>query len=161
MATVQIPIPLFVPDATGNAYPLLIAGTVHRHLVPAFTGGASAPVGDWYGHVRIPQNYASTPQIVLSIGTNNTTGVTTMGVATAVVVPTTGQYNPASYTAETDQDVSVLATAYLRKDVTFSLSTTPAAGNDLLVRVRHNGTATNDTLTTDTILFSTVFQYAT
>lgn len=157
MATVQVPIPLLVPDASGNGYPLLTAGTVHRHLVPAFLKDV---VGDWFGHVRVPQDYSGTPKIILSLGANATSGVTTMGIATAV--PADGEsYNPGAYTAEADIDVTVPGTAYLRKDVTFTLTSGPAAGDDLLVRVRHNGTAVNDTLAVDTILFSAVFQYAT
>lgn len=157
MATVQIPIPLYVPDASGNGYPLLTAGTVHRYLTPAFLKDV---VGDWFGHVRVPQDYVSTPKIILSIGANATTGVTTLGIGTAVPADAES-YNPGSYTTETDQDITVPATAYLRKDVTFTLASGPAAGDDLIVRVRHNGTATNDTLAVDTVLFSTVFQYST
>lgn len=157
MATVQVPIPLFVPDSSGNGYPLLIAGTVHRHLVPAFVKDV---VGDWFGHVRVPRDYSSGPKIILSIGANATSGVTTLGIGTAVPADTES-YNPGSYTTETDQDITVPGTAYLRKDVTFTLASGPAASDDLLVRVRHNGTATNDTLNADTILFSAVFEYTT
>lgn len=157
MAIAQIPVPLFEADASGNAYPALIAGTVHRHLIPAFVKDV---VGDWFGLVRVPQDYASGPKIVLSIGANATTGVTTMGVATAV--PANAEsYNPAAYTVETDVDITVPATAYLRKDQSFTLASGPAIGDDLLVRVRHNGTATNDTLAVDTLLFNCVFEYTT
>ena len=157
MATVQIPIPLVVPDSSGVAYPLLIAGTAHRHLVPAFGKDA---VGDWSGIVTVPQDYSSGAKVVLKVGANATTGVTTMGVAT-VPVADGETYNPAAYTSETDQDVTVPATAYFRKDVTFTLTPTVAAEDALLVRIRHNGTAVNDTLAVDTVLFEALFEYLT
>jgi len=156
MATIQIPLPLYVPDANGNGYPILYAATNHRHQVPAFLKDVD---GYWYGHVRVPQDYVSTPKIILSIGANATSGVTTLGVATKGVA-NTASYN-VTYTTETNQDITVAATAYLRKDVTFSLTSSPAAGDDLVTRIGHIGTAVNDTLAVDTILFSTIFQYAT
>lgn len=151
----QVQIPLSVPDASGNGYASLISTTNIRELVAAFLKDV---VGDWWGVVRVPQDYASSAAIVISIAANATSGVTTMGVATKPIS------NAASYdaalTAETDVDITVPATAYMRKDQSFTLTPTVAAGDDLLVRIRHNGTAANDTLAVDTLLPNVVFQYS-
>ena len=154
MATFQVPVPLTTPDASGNAYAAQVSTANIREVVAGFTKDV---VGDWWGLVVVPQNYVSGAAVVLSVAANATTGVTTMGMATKNVA-NTGVYD-AALTAETDQDVTVPGTAYTRKDVTFTLTPTVAAGDDLLVRIRHNGTAVNDTLAVDTLLFSAVFQY--
>lgn len=153
-ATVQISIPLLGPDSSGNGYAALVSTSNIRQVVAAFLKDV---VGDWWGIVRVPQDYSSTGKIILSLAANATSGVTTIGLATYVAADAV-TYD-AALTAETDQDITVPATAYKRKDVTFTLSTTPAGGSDILVRIRHNGTATNDTLAVDTLLFNAVFQY--
>jgi hypothetical protein len=156
MATNQVEIPIITGDGSANTYPASIVGTVHRHIVAAFLKDV---VGSWYGLLRVPQNYVSTPNIIMSIGANATTGVTSLFVATAV--PANNEsYNPGSYTTETTQNITVPGTAYVRKDVTFSLSSSPAAGDDLLVRFCHSGTDASDTLAVDTLLFNAVFQYS-
>lgn len=125
-----------------------------RQVVAAFLKDV---VGDWWGIVRVPQDYSSAGAVIVSLAANATSGVTTIGLASKVIA------NAAVYdqalTAETDVDVTVPGTAYTRKDQSFTLSTTPAAGSDILVRIRHNGTATNDTLAVDTLMFNAVFQY--
>lgn len=155
-STKQVPIPLTTVDSSGNGYAGLIATSNIREVVASFLKDV---VGDWWGIVRVPQDYSSAGAIVLSLAANATTGVTTMGVATTVIA------NAAVYdqalTAESDVDVSVPGTAYTRKDQSYTLTTTPTAGADLLVRIRHNGTAANDTLAVDTLLFNAVFEYTT
>lgn len=156
MATVQIPVALTTPDSSGNGYAALVTGgsTNIRELVPAFTKDVD---GDWWGLVVVPQDYSSAGAIILSLAANATSGVTTVKVSSKPIG------NSASYdqalTAETQVDVTVPATAYVRKDQSFTLTPTLAAGDNLIVRVTHVGTATNDTLAVDTLLFSTVFQY--
>lgn len=159
MATLQVPIALVAPDVNGNAYPLLIAGTVHRHVVPAFVKDV---VGEWSGIFRVPQNYLSTPHVILALGANATTGVTSFAVSTKRVPnnDTSNTYNPGTYTTETTIDTTVPATAYTRKDVDFTLTLSGiAAGDDIVIKVAHKGTDANDTLAVDTILFNCVFQY--
>jgi hypothetical protein len=156
MATIQVPIPLFVPDSSGNGYPLLYDASPHRHLVPAFLKDVA---GYWYGHVRVPQDYVGTPKVILSIGANATSGVTRLAVSSYRTADA-ASYD-GTYTTETAQDITVPATAYLRKDVTFTVTTASiAAGDDLVTRIDHEGAHANDTLAVDTILFSAVFQYA-
>ena len=156
MATVQIPVQLYVPDASGNGYPSLYDASPHRFLVPTFLKDVA---GYWYGHVRIPQDYASTPKIILSIAANATSGVARLAVSSYAIAD--AESYDSTYTTETAQDITVPATAYLRKDVTFSLTSTIAVGDDLIVRVDHEGAHANDTLAVDLLLVSCVFQYAT
>jgi hypothetical protein len=156
VATIQIPVPLFVPDSSGNAYPALYDASPHRHLIPAFTLDVA---GYWYGHVRVPQDYSSTPKVILSIGANATSGVSRLAVSSYTAAD--AESYDGTYTTETAQDITVPGTAYLRKDVTFDLTSGPAAGDDLIVRVDHEGAHANDTLAVDTLLFTCVFQYAT
>lgn len=156
MATVQVPIPLTVPDSSGNAYPALVAGSNVRLLVPGYVKDVN---GDWWGILRVPQNYSSGPKIVCRIGANSTAGqVSTMLVAT-IVRDTAAGWDASALTAETEQDTTMSTTAYRPTDVTFTLSTTPAAGKDLVVKVQHKGAAANDTLAVDTLLFQCVFEY--
>jgi hypothetical protein len=157
MATVQVPLPLFVPDSSGNGYPILYDASPHRFLVPAFLRDVA---GYWYGHVRIPQDYVGTPKVILSVGANATSGVARLAVSSYRTADA-ASYD-GTYTTETAQDITVPGTAYLRKDVTFTITTASiAVGDDLVVRVDHEGAHANDTLAADLLLFSAVFQYAT
>jgi len=156
MATVQVPLPLFVPDSSGNGYPILYDANPHRHLIPAFLNDVA---GYWYGHVRIPQDYVGTPKVILSIGANATSGVSRLAVSSYRTADA-ASYD-GTYTTETAQDIAVPGTAYLRKDVTFDITTASiAAGDDLVTRIDHEGAHANDTLTVPTLLFSAVFSYA-
>lgn len=154
MATVQLPLAPLNPGSTGNGYANLLVGSNIRLLTAAFLKDV---VGDWWGMVRVPQDYASAGAVILSIAANATSGVTTLGLASVSVADT--EVYDGALTSESDQDITVPATAYIRKDVTFTLTPTLAAGDDLIVRIRHNGTATNDTLAVDTLLFTVVLQY--
>jgi|SRR5581483_8955553 len=156
MATVQVPVPLAVPDASGNGYPALVAGTNVRMLVPAFVKDVD---GDWWGIVRVPQNYASGGKIVCRIGANSTAGQVSRMLVATVVRDASAGWDAAALTAETAQDITLSTTAYRPTDVTFTLSTTPAAGKDLIVKITHNGAHANDTLAVDTLLFQCVFEY--
>ena len=156
MATAYVPVPMTVPGSSGSAYPLLYAGTNARYLVPAYAINVDSY---WYGHIRVPANYSSTPAIIISLAANVTTGVATMEVSSAP--PADGETYNVTYTSETDVDVSMPGTAYLRKDQSFTLTSGPAAGDDLVVRVGHIGTATNDTIAAPVLLMNVVFSYTT
>ena len=110
--------------------------------------------GKVYGHVLVPSHVAGTPtaKIVLSIAANATTGVTRLQVSTKD--PADGETVNVSFTAETAQDITVPGTAYLRKDVTFTLTNAPAANDLLVVEVRHEGNHANDTLNANTLLLA-------
>jgi hypothetical protein len=161
MSTIQIPIPLFIPDASGNGRLVFYDASPHRFYVPGFDGDDNV-AGYWYGHVRVPQDYASTPKIILALAANVTSGVARMAVSTYTAAD--AESYDGTYTTETAQDITMPGTAYLRKDVTFSLTTSGglAAGDDLMVRIDHEGAHANDTLSVpDLLLVSCVFQYAT
>lgn len=159
MSTFQLSVGLVAPDASGNAYPALFVGTTNRQIVPAFVKDVD---GSWFGHVRVPQNYVSTAKIIVAIFANATTGVARMTLSTFKAA-NAATYN-GSFTAETAQDITVPGTAYLRMDVTFpasgSLATTIAAGDDLMIKLDHNGAHANDTLAVDLLIMEVVFQYA-
>lgn len=110
--------------------------------------------GKVYGHVMVPSELAATPnaKIILSVAANATTGVTRLQVATKDPADAES-LNPAALVDETAQDITVPGTAYLRKDVTFTLTNVPAAGDYLIVEVHHNGAHVNDTLAVNTLLF--------
>lgn len=156
MATVQIPVALTTPDSSGNAYAALVTGasTNIRELVPAFTKDVD---GDWWGILVVPQDYSSAGAVIVSVAANATSGVTTMKVS-SLPVANTESYDQA-LTAETQVDITVPGTAYDRKDQSFTLTPSLSAGDHLLVKVTHVGTATNDTLAVDTLMPACVFQY--
>jgi hypothetical protein len=111
--------------------------------------------GKVYGVVRVPPAYASGGVIRLAIAANATSGVTRLGVGTKAVADGES-LNPGALTDETKQDITVPGTAYLRKDVTFTLTETLAADDLLLVEIFHNGDSSNgggnDTLAVNTLL---------
>lgn len=114
--------------------------------------------GDWWGRLRIPQDYASGGAIILRLAANSTAGEVTSFIVSTKVIDTSATWD-AALTNETVQDITMSTTAYRPTDATFTLSTTPVAGSDLLFKISHNGTRTQDTLAQDTLLFKAVFQY--
>ena len=121
-------------------------------------------VGEIYGMVRIPENYVGTAKIEAVILANATTGVTRL-VAGAVCVANDAASFDATFTDETAQDITVPATAYNDKLVTFptsgSLSAASiAAGKLLFVHLQHAGTHANDTLAVDTLVSGLWLSYA-
>jgi hypothetical protein len=119
--------------------------------------------GKAYGVVTLPKNLAGTPnaKLVLAVAANATTGVTRLQVSTKAIADTES-LNPATLTAETAQDITVPGTARLRKDVTFptsgSLGEAVAADDLLVVEFFHVGSHANDTLATQTELYSAWLQ---
>ncbi len=156
MATHQARIHLRETDDAGNGYPYRYSGTTIRDLIPAFLKDVD---GSWFGDCVIPQNYVSTPKILLGLTANATSGITRMIVSSKSVADT-GSVN-VTYTAETAQDLTVPATARNLKVATFTLTVAGLAAGELLkVRVQHDGAHANDTLAVDTELHYAVFQYA-
>lgn len=151
-STARTPIALQIPRLTslaGNAFYTAIALTAYDAGHWQFVKDVD---GKLYGQVMIPPAYSSGGAIKLEIGANATTGVTTLSVATKAIADAES-LNPASFTDEADQDITVPGTAYLRKEVSFTLTETIAASDLLLVEIFHVGTAVNDTLAVNTLLF--------
>ena len=155
--TRQVPITLTAPDSTGNGYGLLVATANIREVFPAFVKDVD---GFWWGIVRVPQDYAAGGTIILRIGANSTAGQVTSFIVSTKVRDTAATWDTA-LTAETVQDLTLQTTAYRPSDLTFTLTTTPTAGSDLIVSIEHNGTRSQDTLAVDSILMQSVFQYTT
>jgi hypothetical protein len=153
--TKQVVVPLMTPDASANGFAAPLNTANVRGTVAGFT---QAVDGSWYGIVRVPLDYSSTPVIILSLATSATTGTARVLVSTLVVANGVS-YNQA-LTAETAVNQAMPATAYQRTDVSFALSTTPTAGADLYVRVQRNGLSGSDTLAATLLVPVVVFQYA-
>ncbi len=156
--TRYIPIALDTPATSstpGNSYwtvaPLTAWDAGHWEFVKDVNGRV-------YGMVRVPPSVAVVPNaaVVLSIASFAVTGVTRLQVSTAEVRDgdTTYTYNQGLLTAETAQDVGIPAYGYMRKDVTFPLTTVPTADVILLVAVDHLGAHANDTLAENTLVFN-------
>lgn len=160
--TIQLPIDLRNPRVAtlgGNCYWSVLGLTAwdmgHWHFLKDVDGKV-------YGIVRIPVDMAATPaaKIVLVIAANATSGVTSLAVEhLAIQSKTTGEsINPAALTAIATQDITVPATAYLLKEVSFTVTETLAAEDELVVSAYHVGTKTEDTLAVDTLLVDAFLQ---
>jgi hypothetical protein len=159
MATAQVPVTIDTPDSAGNGFPVLSTGNGFsnvRRVVPGFIVDLD---GTWEGAVRVPQNYASGAKIILSWVCNATTGVLRSIVSTTVIAD--GESEDTAYTAETAVDTTVPGTAKFRKDVSFTLTTVPVAGDTLNVKVTRNGANAADTLAVTAMLWECVFEYTT
>lgn len=115
--------------------------------------------GDVFGVVAIPYTIGATPaaKIILTLAANATTGTTRMGVQSRVIANDAESLNQALDTTVASQDVAMPATAFMNKEVSFTL---PTSGNGfpvtakylLLVRIIHEGDHANDTLAVNTLL---------
>jgi hypothetical protein len=161
--TVRIPIDLRNPRVSslaGNTWWAVIGHTAWDAGHWRFNGDVDGKV---YGLVPVPKNLDTTPnaKIVLVIAANATTGVTRLSIRTKAIADAES-FNPASLTAETAQDITVPATARLRKDVIFpstgNLTETVAADDLLIVELFHEGAHANDTLAVSTELYEAFLQ---
>jgi hypothetical protein len=157
--TVRIPLDLRNPQVSangGNSF-WTVGG------LTAWDAGhwefAKSVQGNIFGVALIPHNLAVTPNasIIVSLAANATTGVAVVQASTSPVA-NAASFNPASLTAESAQNITMPATAYLRKDVTFTLTNAPAADNILIVEILHNGTNGSETLAANLLLFEAVIQ---
>lgn len=99
---------------------------------------------DVHGVVDVPLNLAATPNAKIALDlAGNGTGTARMTVAHKSV-PDGSSMNPASLNVETAVDITMPA-ALLRKVQTIALTTQPAPGDELIVKITHNGAHANDT----------------
>lgn len=157
--TIRIPIQLRTPQQSanlGNSFFNVNALTAYDAGNFEFTKDVNGKV---FGLVRIPKNMNATPtaKIILTYMANATTGVTRLSVASGDIADGESM-NPASLTVETAVDSTVPATAYLRKDVSFTLTDTPVADDLKIVQIYHEGAHANDTLAVNTILVDAVLE---
>lgn len=114
--------------------------------------------GKVYGTVRVPEDYGSNGQLILSCAWNATTGDAVLNVGTSPIADGES-FDPGALTDETPQTITVPGTAYLRDDVTFTLTPTLVAGDILIVEVFHDGADGSDTVAADTLLFGAFLSY--
>jgi hypothetical protein len=108
--------------------------------------------GKIYGIVKVPHAISSTAgNIVLEIGANATSGVTRLQIGHKAVAD--GESMNPTLTDITAQDITVPATAYLRKKVTVAATEALVSDDILIVEVFHDGDHANDTLAVNTILW--------
>lgn len=105
--------------------------------------------GKVYGAVRCTGMTSAV--IRLAIVANATSGVTRLSVGHKAIADGDSA-NPATLPAITAQDITVPATAYLRKDVVFTVTETLTGKDVLLVECFHEGAHANDTLAVNTLL---------
>lgn len=163
MATIRVPIRLMIPRSSslgGNAFTSVIALTAYDAARWEFLKDVDGKI---YGQCEVPNNLAATPnaKIGIAIAANAASGITRLKCSYKFV-PDTASTNPASLTAEASQDITVPATARLRKDVTFpsagNLTDTPVANDILVVEFFHEGAHANDNLAVNTELWAAWLQ---
>lgn len=155
--TIRVPVRLENPAFTANAGNSWFTAAALTAYDAGYWEFKKDVKGKVYGKVFVPHNYSSGGALKLQIAANATSGVTTLSVATKAVADAES-LNPSSLTDETDQDITVPGTAYLRKEVSFTLSEALAADDLLIVEIFHVGDATNDTLAVNTLLFGAQLQ---
>jgi len=102
------------------------------------------------GFVKVPPGVTS-GTIKATIMANATSGVTRWYIRTFASADGASLSSGTADNA-TAQDITVPGTAYNRKDITFTVPSTFAAGDILWVRFVHDGAHANDTLAVDTLL---------
>ena len=153
--TRALPIQLSTPASSvtaiaGNAFWTAVALTDWDAGHWEFTKDVKGKV---YGIVKVPAGISVTGgNIVLEISANATSGVTRLQVAHAAIADGESM-NPGSLTDITAQDITVPATAYLRKKVTFAVTASLAGDDIVLIEVFHEGDHANDTLAVNTLLW--------
>lgn len=158
--TVQVSIPLSTPDSSGYAFPSLTTSQVTtpysnvRRLEPYCAAGNDS---SWQGEIVVPQNYSSTPKIIILFTSEATSGNVRWFVSTSFEAAAANA-DPA-WTDETAQNVATAGTANYRTDATFTLSTTPVAGKLMNVKVTRQGSSGSDTCTKNAAIVGCVFQY--
>lgn len=104
--------------------------------------------GKVYGVARLGGTVTT---INLLIAANATSGVTRLSIGHKAVADG-DSLNPGSLTDITAQDITVPATAYLAKKVSFTITETLTNKDALIVEVFHEGAHANDTLAVNTLL---------
>jgi len=109
-------------------------------------------VGRFYGVAHIPSGYGTvtTASVVFDLLANATTGVSVMQVFTSQIAE--AESVDSALTAIAEQNITVPATAYALKRVTFNLASAPSADDLILITFSHNGNAAADTLAVNTLI---------
>jgi hypothetical protein len=157
--TVQVPVYLDTPDNSGNSFPTLTLSngfTTVQRILPALSHAGD---GTWVGSIPVPEDYSSTPKVIISAVTNAVAGAVRWVVGTSVIAA--GGREDSAFTDETAQNVTVPGTTSTRFDSTFAITgNTPVAGASLNIRVKRNAANAGDTCTATALVWQVVFQYA-
>ena len=158
MATARVPLALTVPSDDGNAYPYVLASTT-RQMYFALDFAAD---GRWHFRGMVPENYSSTPSIVVVYCANNTTASREARIAVeAAAIADAEDQDPTLSTVET-LDVTAPTTAYLQDRATFDASMpTLAAGDVLIGAVYRDADHANDDLAVDFLIAEVYLEYTT
>lgn len=158
MATVRVPALLTNPQVASNAGNAFFSVLALSNYDAGHWEFVKDVDGKVFGYIGVPPNLAGTPNasLILVTAYNATSGVSRWSVSTKD--PADGETVNVSFTAETAQDITVPGTAYLRKDVTFTLTNPPAANDLLVVQVFHEGAHANDTVAVNSLLFAAFLQ---
>lgn len=145
MATHKIPLSLASFEANGAAWVAEVDFDPLRMQAITFDPDTD---GTAYLVVRVPENYVGTPAIDISYVANATTGdhVLTLGTA----VPADAESMDVAFSDESAVTTTVPGTAYLRDEISISITgTTPAVGDLLVVRLLRDADVAGDSLAVD------------
>lgn len=137
----------------GNVFPNVTALTAWEEWHWEFVKDVD---GKLFGLVRMPSTAPTAAKVVLSTIYNATSGVSRWSVSWASFADAASA-NPSSLTAITSQDITVPGTARLRKDITFTLGSQPAASDLVIVQIFHEGAHANDTVAVNSELLGAYF----
>jgi hypothetical protein len=147
------------PDASANAVARqsLSGGfTTMRRLAPYLLPGGD---GYWTATVRVPPNYGGSPVVKLSGVADASLGAVRLIVGTAAIAD--GSSEDVAFTDEAAQNVTVPGTPLERFDTSFAITgSSPAAGDDLMLKVERNGANGADTCTAQYGLWAATFEYS-
>jgi hypothetical protein len=151
-----VPLTFTIPSADGNAYPTVVDDTT-RQLYYALSATAD---GSWHFRGQVPDDYGSSPSLIVVCIANATTGVHRIGVDVAAVKD--GEDQDPTLTALTVQGVTVPGTAYQQHRITFSSGIpTLEPGDRIIGRVWRDGDGSGgtDSLAVPTLLDTVLLSY--
>ena len=129
MATAVVPMGDFTPS--GSAYPVAVASSTRQ----MYAGLDPTTDGRWHFRGRVPNDYASAPSMIVAYIANATTGTARLNVEMTAVA--NAEDMDPTLTALTATTSTVPATAYLRKDVTWTTGVPTLAAGDIIVGAVH------------------------
>ena len=150
-----VPMSFMNPDNTGFATVTMVSSTIVSQF-PSLISTASD--GRWYWRGYVPDDYASTPSLIVVAAANATSGVHRLNVE--VNVAKDGEDQDPTLTASTAQDITVPGTAYLQDRVTFTANIPTLEPGDIIFGSVHRiGSHANDTLAVPTLLVALLLGY--
>lgn len=157
MATATVPMMWTTPDTSGNATIVALSSSTYQEY-PALTSTTADGRWHWLGYV--PDNYASSPSLIVVYCANATSGV--FRVNTEFATAKDAEDQDQTLTASTAQEITVPGTAYLQDRVTFTANIPTLEPGDILYGAVHrDGDHANDTLAVPALLVAVLLSYTT